>query len=1348
MLDRIRTVILDEIHAVVGNKRGTLLMSAVDRLVPLCGEFQRIALSATIHPEAAVAAFVAGFTMHDDPNDPRYAPRRIDRLRDRTRVRDIIRIRIPRAVTDADTTRDIWDDVAESLKTRIAAQRSTIVFTNSRRLCEKLTFLINADRSRPIAYAHHGSLSKALRLEVENRLKAGRLKAIVATASLELGIDIGQLDQVILVQSPSSISSAVQRIGRSGHGVGRSSRAEFVATHAVDVLTAAALREAVTEKKIEPVRPVSAPLDVLAQVVVSMTGVETWNADALYHTLRSSYPFHELTRIAFDLVVEMLAGRYADTRLAALRPKIAFDRLENALTARKGALLSLYGSGGVIPDRGYFTLRHQEGGARIGELDEEFVWEAKKGQVFTLGTQNWRIARITHNDVFVKPARPKAPVPPFWRSEDADQDFFLSDRIGRLLEHIHRRLDDPGLVDELVDRYGLDETAGRYLIDFLVRQQARTGCALPHRHHLVVEQMPAHSRGTGIGQIVIHTFWGGRVNRPFALALKTAWGRHYGHFPSIFPTNAAVYLMPAQTIVVDEILTLVSADTVESLLGDALEGSGIFGARFRECAARALLLPRRPFGQRMPLWLSRQQSQRLLDAVGRYADFPLVVEAWRSCLHDDFDLMALKRVLDELARGEIIWTVVKPPAASPMAVSGSWRLINQQMYADDRQPGRVKTHVSPDLLKTALSTRQWRPMVAAETVAEFEKKRQRLYPGYPPDSAVELLEWVKERLMIPWPEWQALLKRMHLREEKSVAAMLDAIGHKLLCLRPGGESSNGAANGYLVVAAETASAIVKGLYDEGAHVGWVTLAGGPVSTRIANRSGIAEPRLKATDILEQWLRFYGPLNVDCIANRLGLQTTHLNGLLALLIDEHRLVSGPLVDGQVDEQLCHADSYDTLLHMARHRRRAAIDPRDIDDLAPMLAHFQGLVTTGGKPPKLMDSLQSLMGVTLPAALWETEILPARIRSYDPRQLDYLMQVTPMMWIGSPGRQIAFCLEDDLDLFVGDEPQKDDQGKKNAPTGADINRLFNDPFGRYPLSALLGDPPRSVQVVLSMLWDAVWKGRVTNDTMIALRRETETPTRSRQAPRPLPAMGRGAVRRFRRDRSGLSTTLSAVTMGNWRLVNPPAPPDGLLEAEELVKDRIRLLLDRYGIVFRQLLDREAPPFRWSAIFRALRLMELSGEVTAGYFFKNIPGLQFVSPAMRERLRHDTPDDAVYWINALDPASLCGLKIDALKGTLPRRVAGTHLVYAGRRLAMVSRRSGKILCIHLPVDDPRLSDCLDLFDHLLGRIIQPMRSITIQSINGASPTRSPFLNLFRQRFDITIEPDTLTLYRRLAR
>ncbi len=1342
VLGRIETVILDEIHAVAGGKRGTLLMSAVDRLVLLCGEFQRIALSATVNPMDVVARFVGGFSIAGDPADPDFIPRHVSVLCSDRQRSTVLTVEAAEEGDDSADSDGIWKAVTRKIKRRIRQYRSILIFVNSRRLCEKLTFLINADGPVPIAYAHHGSLSKELRLEVERRLKQGELKAIVATSSLELGIDIGVLDHVMLVQSPPSAGAALQRIGRSGHGVHQASTATIVPTHGVDCVNAAVLARMVMERNIEPIRPVQCPVDVLAQVLVSMTGVSSWDRDLLFHSVRASYPFRTLDRRVYDLVLEMLAGRYESTRISFLKPKIAIDRLDNTVTARKGALLDLYTSGGVIPDRGYFGLRHKDSGVRIGELDEEFVWEAKRGQTFTLGTQNWRIHRITHNDVIVSAASPKTPAPPFWRAEGVDRDFHLSERIGAFLKMADDRLDDPGFTDMLSHEYFMEQRSVRFLTNFLRRQREKTACALPHRHHVVVEWLPWEKAGAGSFQVIWHTFWGGRVNRPFALALSAAWENRYGGVPSVFPTNDALYLLLSREVDTADMMSLVTPENAESLVRQRLEGSGVFGARFRECAARALLLPRRRFNHRMPLWLTRQNAQRLLDAVGRYDDFPILLEAWRSCLQDDFDMAALTRVLRELERGEITWSASHSRSPSPLALSGSWQWINHHMYADDRQTGVVKTELSRDLLEQVIANPQLRPAVDTRWVAEFEEKRHRNHPGYAPDTPLELLEWVKERLLISETEWEILLTRAVAdsggEKETLTEPIRKKLWHMVVTTQTGDSHS-------LVVASENAPAIARALYPGRKDIRWVQAKGEKEVSFLpeAPSFGKEDPFPTAMDLLDQWLRFYGPVTVDFIRQTLALDRSILSDLLSDLLETGVIVSGSLVRGSGEERICHLETFETLLRMARSRQMATIPPRPIEDLAPVLARFQGLTGTMDKSQGLADCLQPLLGLSLPAALWETEIFPARLAGYDPRWMDELMQTSGLMWVGRPGKRLIFCHEEDLDLFHDDPENTDGEANGGVEASEAPARLFPDHRGRYPLVALLGDPPLPSIEVRKRLWDGVWAGAVTNDTMAALREHLAKGALADKGERThIPAAASLKIRSRRYRRKGATNTVFS-SAGNWRLIASVKPPEGLMEKEELAKDRVRLLLDRYGILFRQRLAREEPVLQWPALFRSLRLMELSGEVVSGCFFTDIPGPQFASRKMLRLIKETLPETAVFWLCAQDPASVCGLGIKALKGGVPRRLAGSHLVYAGRRLALVSEAKGKRVTIHLPVDHERLADCLQVFDHLLIRRVDPLPSITVETINGIDAPESPYLPVLRERFDIVVETGNITMY-----
>jgi len=618
ILAHLKTAILDEIHAVINTKRGVYLITAVDRLVRLSGEFQRIALSATVRPPEAAAEFVGGFTMEGEKESADYRPRKVGIITSSAQKSYELRIRAPENSAAAATQDSFWDPFVLEIKRTISRNRSTLIFVNSRRLCEFLALKINEGEREPIAYAHHGSLALEIRSEVEKKLKAGELRAIVATHSLELGIDIGSLDEVILVQAPSSVSSAIQRIGRAGHRVGEVSRGTFFPTHPKDFVESAVLAHQVKGQDLEELKPVRGPLDLLAQIVVSMTGVETWDLDDLFAHLKTSFPYRHLSRRQFDLVLNMLAGRYAETRIRDLKPRVSIDRLDRTVKAQRGALQDLYLSGGVIPDRGYFNLRHQETNARIGDLDEEFVWEASVGDTFTFGAQSWQIQRITHNDVFVLPGSPGAAAAPFWKGEGNDRDFHFSERIGTFLERANEALADPDFLAYLREEHFMEEGAAQRLIEFLKRQKEETGADLPHRRHLLVEFISSAPGGFPGNQIVLHTLWGGRINRPLAMALQAAWEERFGHSLEAYTSNDCVVLHLPHDVEGAEVLFLVKSGAVERLLRKRLEGTGFFGARFRECAGRALLLPRARFRERMPLWMSRLRSQKLLDAVMRY----------------------------------------------------------------------------------------------------------------------------------------------------------------------------------------------------------------------------------------------------------------------------------------------------------------------------------------------------------------------------------------------------------------------------------------------------------------------------------------------------------------------------------------------------------------------------------------------------------------------------------------------------------------------------------------------------------------------------------------------------------
>ncbi len=1334
----LRTVILDEIHAVAGSKRGTHLITAVDRLVLFAGEFQRIALSATVRPLERVAAWVGGYELQRGAGDePLYVRRPVTVIASRQAKRYDVQVRFPPSVAALpaeERSGDVlWTAVAEDLRQRIAAARSTLVFTNSRRLSEKLTRLINDGSPREVAWSHHGSLSRELRGAIEQRLKAGDLPALVATSSLELGIDIGALDQVLLVQSPRSFSSAAQRVGRAGHGVGEVSLARFYPTHARDFLECAVAARAVLDGELEPIEPVQAPLDLLAQWIVGMVAHERWRADDLYAVLRASAPYHDLPRRQFDLVVEMLAGRYAEARIAELRPRIAVDRLDGTIAARPGSARLLAQSGGTIPDRGYFQLRIEESNARLGELDEEFVWERSLGDTFVLGTQSWRIHRMTSNEVFVAPARGGAMLAPFWRADARDRGAVFSERIGRLLERADRELDRPDFASALAEEHALDAATAGELSRLLRESRAALGDVLPHRHRLVFEEtIDRPGGGPGAGsegrrQVILYTFWGGTLNRPLALALAAAWEEtEGGAIETLADDDAVLMVLPAGADP-RALLSRVSPARLDALLRSRLESSGFFGAQFRQNAQRALLLPRAGPRRRTPLWVSRENAKKLLEAVSHFDDFPLTLETWRSSLHDEFDLESLRRRLEEVERGEIELRSVRSERPSPLAAGLVWRRTNELMYEDDVPGARRGTALRGDLLREVALGGD-RPRISAALAEELRRKLQRLLPGYAPQSASELLEWVKERLLIPPGEWQELLAAIERDRPGGAAEMLDELDSQAKLAR----LAQPAGGAEAVVARENLPRL------ERRFVGGESLAG----------------------LLEEWLRFEPPLTIEAIAGSWGLPAPGIEEAAAVLVAAERGVLGSLLEDSKSanaRQLATMGVVETLLRWRRAAARPAFETLPLADLPLFLASWQGLTergsgVRGAGGEGLQGVLERLFGYAAPAASWESDLLPARLDPYFPAWLDGLFEDSDLVWFGTGRERLAFAFRPDLDLFLGaaDAGTGEAPGSAEGPDPAELalrDLLRGEPRGLEAgeIADRTGFSSREVQ---RALWQLAWRGEASCSSPRVLRQairngfKVEEPEAVPASPAATRAGRRGLFRRWQ---------ASAPPGGRWRaLAAATAAVADPFSDEERSRERARLLLDRYGVLFRELLAAELPSVGWSRVARSLRALELGGEIVTGRFFEGAPGLQFALPGAVRRLQESLPRAAFWWCAAIDPASPCGLELPGLEGEVPRvllrRVPTTRLSYCGNRLCAVFARGGREIHFAVPPDDPRLPELLEPLRSALTRAVDAERGIDVERINAEPAATSPYFGAFAA-FERTRDGGLLRLRRRYA-
>lgn len=1306
-LASVETLILDEVHSLVDNRRGVSLMTSAERLQDLTGSLQRIALSATVNPLQAVATYIGGYEKNGNP-------RAVKIINPPSDKEISLQVKYHSEVKHAaENGMSVWDPLADKFREVALANRSTLFFTNSRAMAEKITLKINEQSPLLLAYAHHGSLAREIRTEVERRLKNGELRAIVATSSLEMGIDIGSLDQVVLMQSPPGIAATLQRIGRAGHGVGETSRGVLYPIHSADFVEAAALSAATQARDLEPLQPLTGALDILSQIIISMCASETWQADTLFKLLIQATPYRQLPRKHFDLVLDLLSGRYAGARVRELQPRIIYNRIDGTIDARKSALFALYNSGGSIPDRGYYQIRHADSGAKIGELDEEFVWEAKTGDVFSLGTQNWQVKQITHNDVFVTNAKTGLAAP-FWRAERYNRSFHYACCIGDFLQYADTLLDNreaDKLTEHITNQLCFDELACAKLIDYLQRQRAASGTALPHRHHLLIELVAAGPGGyrgpDNQQQLVIHTGWGGRLNHPWAMALQSAWQQRYGETPEIHADNDAIVLQVKNEADPAEILALVTPANLEKHLRQSLEGSGFFGARFRECAGRFLLLPRQRFNQRLPLWMSRLQAKKLMAATMQLDTFPVLLETWRTCLRDEFELTRLRQMLEEISDGICEWSFVRTASPTPFAGNLAFDQISKHMYADDTPDDAQVSALSDDLIKAAVQNQSLRPQISAAICEQFIAKRQRSHPDYIPQDAAEWTEWVKERIILPHSQWWS--------EWHDAPAAQD----KLLCELTLHDRR-------WVCHLETAAHLI----DSGLAKGCEWQAG-----RRKTLPKITDERDHSA-LAAEILSFYGPLTKA----EIGRILPALPAGYPEQIDTdsgYGFISGQLVKGDDAIRYCDAENFEIILRWQRASDRPTFEALPATQLPGVLAGWHRLNSPGGDQA-IIDAVEKLRGYSTPIQTLLTDCFAARIQDFSDHQLDNVFVNQELAWLGTGKGQCYLAYPEDLELLqpaaaAANSRPKTTRHRKSAgkkapgnpvdsqtpkpitdPVSTSLKPLFRDSNARYSylqISEQLKQHDHTIDSLQTnqLWWDAVWTGSITADSLMPLRqgllRNFLTGAAASASSRTIS----GARRRARNSARGWP--------GNWQLIPPPQPEPDPLSELQACRERVHLLLDRYGIISREIANREGHTLRWKAIFRALRIMELSGEVLQGLFFKELSGPQFINQRALNRLTQNEKPPQYFWCNAVDPVSPCGLGLDWPE--LPQRRPQNFLSFYQGQLSLVIENLGKRLTFYCDPQDNNLDLILSACVH----IANTRGKLPVEEINGESARQSPY-------------------------
>ncbi|MGW1069351.1 ATP-dependent helicase [Streptomyces aureus] len=1244
-LTGIETVILDEVHAVAGTKRGAHLALTLERLDELLPKpARRIGLSATVRPVDEVARYLSPQRKVEIVQPP--SGKEFD-LSVVVPVEDLGELGGSPAADGKEGAEkpSIWPHVEERIADLVQSHRSTIVFANSRRLAERLCNRLNeiayeratgepleeahapaelmggsgAAQGAPpvIARAHHGSVSKEQRAQVEEDLKAGRLPAVVATSSLELGIDMGAVDLVVQVESPPSVASGLQRVGRAGHQVGAVSTGVVFPKYRGDLVQAAVVTERMRTGSIESLRVPANPLDVLAQQLVAMTALDTWQVDDLLSMVRRAAPFASLPESAFTAVLDMLAGRYPSDAFAELRPRVVWDRVAGTVTGRPGAQRLAVTSGGTIPDRGLFGVflagaDPKKGGGRVGELDEEMVYESRVGDVFTLGTSSWRIEDITRDRVLVSPAPGVPGRLPFWKGDQLGRPLELGRAVGAFLREVGSLPEEDARLRLLAA--GLDTWAADNVIAYLAEQREACG-HIPDDRTIVVERFRDE---LGDWRVVVHSPFGAQVHAPWALALGAKLSERYGMDAQVMHADDGIVLrLPDADLMNLDLLDQApskagaewdaeqapvgAADVafdkgeVDQIVTDQVGGSALFAARFRECAARALLLPRRNPGKRTPLWQQRQRAAQLLQVASEFGSFPIVLEAVRECLQDVFDVPGLRELMGDIESRKVRLVEVTTPEPSPFARSLLFGYVAQFLYEGDSPLAeRRAAALSLDsrLLAELLGQAELRELLDAEVLAELERELQWLTE----DRRIKDVEGVADllRLLGPLTEAELAERGAEPRWAGELAAARRAIRVRI-------------AGADHWAAIEDAGRLRDAL---GTAL--------PVGVPEAFTEPVKDP---LGDLLARYARTHGPFTSATAAARFGLGTAVTDGALHRLAAAGRVVQGEFHPAGIGQEWCDA----AVLRRLRRRSLAALrhelEPVPPAALAQFLPQWQHVGSGHGLRgiDGLVRAVEQLQGASVPASALEKLVLPSRVAGYTPALLDELTSAGEVVWAGAgslPGKDgwVSLYLADAAPLLLP-------AAHPLEPTALHESVLETLSGGYGLFFRQIADQVRATThpdatdpQLADAIWELAWSGRLTNDTLAPMRSLLGSGrTAGSTAHRAKRSVPRGRYGSLTGGARPQSRTGPPTVAGRWSLL-PGREPDATVRAHALA----RTLLDRHGVVTRGAVAAEGVEGGFSAVYRVLSAFEDSGQARRGYVVEGLGAAQFAMDGAVDRLR----------------------------------------------------------------------------------------------------------------------------------
>ena len=1431
-LRTVDTVIIDEIHALVPTKRGAHLALTLERLEAITAQPpQRIGLSATQRPLEEVARFLGGVQVQgpgtEEAQPLRYrpvtivnasAPKQL-KLRIEVPVEDMARLgeleEIPSGpASQAPRRVSIWNAIHPRLLEIIRGKNSTILFVNSRQIAERLAGALNELAGEPIARAHHGSLAAAQRAVIEEQLKAGKIRALCATSTLELGIDMGAVDLVIQIESPPSVASGVQRIGRAGHSVDAVSEGILFPKYRADLVACAAVTRAMHEGHIESTRYPRNPLDVLAQQLVAMVGaarpanavkerrqrknltadlrsegVESGKArgaesqkpevpvDFLFDLVRGAAPFAGLTRSAFEGVLDLLSGRYPSDEFGELRPRLTWDRIRNVVTAREGAARLAILNAGTIPDRGLYGvfLAYTEGKAvRVGELDEEMVFESHPGETFILGASTWRIVDITHDRVTVTPAPGEPGKMPFWKGDGPGRPLEFGRRIGAMVREL-RALPAPAALTRLVAEHDLDPGAAENLLRFLADQAEATG-QVPDDRTIVIERTRDE---LGDWRVCVLTPFGSRIHIPWAMAVSARLRAAGGpEVETLWGDDGFVLRFPDTDEPPDSDWILVESAQAMQLVQRQLGSTALFAGRFREAAGRALLLPRRRAEQRSPLWQLRKKSYDLLSVASRYPSFPLLLEAYRECLRDVFDMPALIETLRAIEQRQLRVHVVDTRKPSPFAASLLFSYVANFLYDADAPLAERRAQaltIDQEQLRELLGEADLRELLDPNAIAEVEEAAQCLAENLRARSADGLHD-----LLLKLGD----LSQAELARRVADPAVLESLprlirARRILELRIAGEKR--------FIAAEDAARYRDAL--------GIPL---PPGLAAALLEPVAHPVL---ELVRRYARTHGPFIRGEAAERFGLNTEAVERALRLLAHDGRVLEGGFLPGGLQHPIgytaadkgpglhrewCDAEILRQIRRKSLARLRREVEPVEQHTLARFLTQWQGILAPRRGGPAhldaLLDAIESLQGAPLHASLLESAILPARIADYSPAGLDTLIAAGEVAWagvepIGERDGRIALFLADKLPLLAQQRPQTEplsEREEKILAALASSGASFFDPLHQ----AVGGGYPGET---IEALWSLVWRGLATNDSLHALRAYIARPE-SVRAPRRAPT---GMAFRSRRttppNAQGRWSLLAGRNVASAVFLQGVKPSrfsrtqDGTTEAVPLQKGAAPTataashalamqLLSRYGVLLREMVAAENVPGGFSAVYDVLKALEESGRIRRGYFVAGLGATQFALPAAVDLLRQlraaplaEKPE--FVQLAATDPANPYGSVLrwpdlpvaEEETEAAPRllsRAAYAEVILRNGQLVAWLRRGNPHLLVFLPGDEPERSQVAAGLAHFLcSKGQERMRARSHEGVLVATVNGQPVAANFMARFlmDAGFHPGPLGMHLR---